>query len=78
MGMGVQPACCLALYELLPIDKRDDLKSQDVTGAYNSGFTLAHMTPEDSMSIFPTYSEAEAMLKSRARARKGALLGPQA
>ncbi|CAL5219958.1 g1892 [Coccomyxa viridis] len=49
---------------------------KDLTGAYNTGFTLADLTPEDSMCMFPTYSEAEAMLKPMTRAKKGALLTP--
>ena len=76
MGMALEPACCLPLNELPPMDKQDALKLQDLTGAYNTGFTLADLTPEDSMCMFPTYSEAEAMLKPMTRAKKGALLTP--
>ena len=66
-------ACCSLMFCVShpPIDKQDALVLQELPDPYSTGSRLTQMRPEDSVGIFPTYSEADAMLNRKARAKKG-------
>lgn len=59
-----------------PADTEDALLLQELLDPYSTGSRLLQVKAEDYMSIFPTYSEADAMLNRRARAKRGTPLAP--
>ena len=53
------------------MDIQNAMILQGLLDLYNTGSEWARTKPEDSMSMFPSYSEAENMLNRKARAKKG-------
>ena len=77
MGWAYKPASCSGhdgTHEPPSMHIEDALLLQEALDPYNTGSKWVQMKPEDSLSMFPTYSEADKMLKRKARAKKGSLL----